>query len=93
MRGSVGAPDPDLHLNARSEPVDDRHQPIDDEPSEVRITDAREIGRGNRCAAVRATHAQALSVEDFDDLGPEDRLEAATKTATLEKRQRGKSEG
>jgi len=31
--------------------------------------------RRNPCAAVRGTHAQALPVEGFDDLGREDRLE------------------
>src|SRR3972149_6734770 len=65
--GGFHAPPPALPLPAQSEPVDDRHQSIDREPSEVRIADAREVRRLNPCAAVRGTHAQPLSGEGFGD--------------------------
>src|SRR5579872_3614865 len=48
---------PDFHLYARSEPVQDRHKPIQSKPPEVRISDAREVGCRNPGAAVRGAHA------------------------------------
>ena len=43
-----------LDLHAGAETVDDRHDAIDTEPPEVRVADAREIGRGNASDAMRS---------------------------------------
>jgi hypothetical protein len=58
-----------LHLDARPEPVDDRHKAIGSEPPEVCISDAREVGRRNPSAAVRSAHSQALPIKRLDDFG------------------------
>lgn len=73
MAGGTGYPD--LHLDARSEPVDDRHEAIHGEPPEVRIADAREVRRRNAGAAVRGAHSQVFPVERLDDFGGQDSLE------------------
>ena len=73
--GRFHAPDFQFHIDARSEPVDDRHEAIHGEAPEVRITNAREVGRRRARAAMRAAHAQAFPVERLDDFGGQDRLE------------------
>jgi len=65
----------DLHFHSRPEPVDDRHEAIDGEPPEVRVADAREVGRRNPGAALCAADAQALPVERLDDFRGQDGLE------------------
>ena len=53
---------PDLHLDARAEPVEDRHEAIQGEPREICVADAREVGRRNAGSAVRRAHGQAFPV-------------------------------
>ena len=60
---------PDLHLHPRPKPVDDRHEAIDGEPPEVRIPDAREVGRRNAlrsCAArtLKPSRSSALIISE-----------------------------
>jgi hypothetical protein len=69
------APHLDLYFDARTEPVHDRHEAIDGESPEVRISDARKIGSSNPSAAVCGAHAQALPIERLNDLSRQDRLE------------------
>src|SRR5208282_5185618 len=64
-----------LYLDARAEPVDDRHEAINGEPSEVRVADAREVGRRNACAPVRPPHGQVFPIERLNDFGGQDGLE------------------
>jgi hypothetical protein len=42
---------------------------IDSEPCEVRISDAREVGRRNARAKVRSPHSQALPIKRLYDFG------------------------
>jgi hypothetical protein len=69
LRDSFSAVHSNLYLDARPEPVDDRHEAIGSEPSEVCISDAREVGRSNPSAAVRSAHGQALPIKGLDDFG------------------------
>ena len=49
-------PHPDIDLYSRPERVDDRHEAIDGKPPEVRVADAREVGRRNpACACATRT--------------------------------------
>ena len=75
MRDRFSAAHPNVYLDARTEPVDDRHKTIDGESPEVRVADAREVSRRNAGSAVRGAHGQAFSVECLDDFGGENRLE------------------
>lgn len=57
----------DLHFHARAKPVNDRHETIDSEASQVRVADAREVGRRNPvrlCAArtVNLSRSSALMI-------------------------------
>jgi len=70
-----GAPHADFHVDARTGPVDDRHQATDSEPPEVRIADAREIGRRNAGSIVRGAQGKTIPIERLDDFGGEDGLE------------------
>ena len=58
----------EFHFDPRTEPVDDRHETVHGEPSEVRVANARKIGCGDLGAAVGGTYAQAFPVERVDDL-------------------------
>jgi hypothetical protein len=70
------APDFHFHLDARSQPVDDRHKAIHREAPEVGAAYAREKSAAAvPRAVVGATDGQALSVERLDDLSGQDRLE------------------
>jgi len=69
------APDFHFHLDARSQPVDDRHEAIDGEAPEVGVAYARKVSRRRARAAMRPTHAQAFPVERLDDFGGQDGLE------------------
>ena len=68
---------PDLNLDARAQPVDDRHESIDSESVEVRIANAREVGRRNGGSSVGSAHGQVLPVERLDDFGCQTGLELA----------------
>ena len=67
VRYSVSAPYYDFHIDARAKPIDDRQEPIESEPPEVRIADAREVSRRNSSAAVRSANAQPVAVESLDN--------------------------
>jgi len=56
-------PDPDFHLDARAEEVQNRHQPISREACEVGVADPREVGRGEACSGMGGAHAQFVAVE------------------------------
>src|SRR5258706_7020215 len=75
MRNCFTAPHSDPHFHTRPEPVDDRHQAIDCEASEVGIANAREVGRRNPGAAVCCAHAQTVPVERLNDFSGQDGLE------------------
>jgi hypothetical protein len=53
----------------RPEPVEDRDEAIAGEPPQVRIADAREIGRRRSGAAVRGAHSQAFPIERLQLFG------------------------
>src|SRR4051794_739111 len=69
------APDAHLHLDSRSEPVENRHKAVYSESVEVGIADAGEVGGSDPGPRIRLTHGQALAVEGLDDFGGEDGLE------------------
>src|ERR1700692_462499 len=75
MRDRYSAPHPNFYLDARTEPVDDRHKAIDGESPEVRVADAREVSRRNAGSAVRGADGQAFPIECLDNFGGENRLE------------------
>src|SRR5579863_4206558 len=75
MRDRFSAPHPNSYLDARTEPVDDRHKAIDGESPEVLVADSREVSRRNAGSAVRGAHSQAFPVECLNDFGGENRLE------------------
>jgi hypothetical protein len=63
------------HLDSSAEPVDDRHEPIDGEATEIGVSNARKISRRYPCASLRLTGAQAFLVERPDYLRRKNRLE------------------
>jgi len=65
----------DSYLDARPEPVDDRHKAIDRETVQGCVADAREVGRGDAGTAMRGADSQAFTVERLDDFGCQDGLE------------------
>jgi len=75
LRDAFRAPHPDLNLDARAQAVDDRHEAIDREPPEVRIADAREVGRRNASTRLRGANSQLFPIERLDDFGREQGLE------------------
>ena len=64
------------HIDARAEAVDNRHETIGGKPSQISMTDAREIRR--RCAGAprRLAHTQTLTIECFDNLRGQERFES-----------------
>ena len=75
LRGGISASHLDLDFHARAEPVEDRHKAIDGEPPEVRVTNAREIGRRNARATVCRAHRQVFPIKRLNDFGGQDGLE------------------
>jgi hypothetical protein len=69
VRGCFQPPHFDFHIDARSQPIDDRHKPIHGEPPEICVADARKVRRGNPRAVVRGAHGQVFPVERLDDFG------------------------
>src|ERR1017187_4070776 len=65
--GDFCGPDPDIHLHARPEPVDDRHQAIGSKPRKVRIANTGEVGRRDPCTSLRGAHAETFPIERLDD--------------------------
>jgi hypothetical protein len=55
--------------------MNDRHEAIDGQPSEIRVANAREVGRRNAGSVMRSAHSQAFPIERLDDFGGQDRLE------------------
>jgi hypothetical protein len=52
----------------------DRDQPIDGEPPQVGIADARKVGGRDACSIMRGAHGEVFPVEDLDDFGGQDGL-------------------
>ena len=69
LRDWFSAIQPDLYLDTRPEPVEGRDEAIAGEPPQVRIADAREIGRRRSGAAVRGAHSQAFPIERLQLFG------------------------
>ena len=61
--------DAELHFHARSEAVEYRNQPVQGEPSEIRVADSGEIGGGDAGAFVGLPHRQVVTVQHLDDFG------------------------
>lgn len=68
-------PHADFHLHARTQSVQDRHEAIDSEPPEVRITDPGEVRGRNAGAAMGGAYGQAFAVKSLDDFSGEYGLE------------------
>jgi hypothetical protein len=62
-------PHPDLHFDARSEAIENRHKSIYGESCEVCMTDTREIGRCDACSIVCGTNGQSLTIKRLDYFG------------------------
>src|ERR1017187_3376533 len=65
----------DRHMHTRPEPADDRHQAVHRETAQVRVADAREIGRRYPSSDLRRTNRQTFTVERLNNLASQNRLE------------------
>ena len=61
------------HLDARAEPVDDRHQPVDGEAPEIGIADTGKVHCGNSGAGMRLPNRKTFTVERLDKGGKQTR--------------------
>ena len=83
FRGQQPAPRPgargdrDLDAHVPIEPIEDTHQPVDGEPVELDLADAREVGRRDAGSCFGIAHGQPLGVESLDDFGSEDGADLA----------------
>ena len=73
--GCFNAMHADFHFDARAEAVEDRHQAINGEATEIGVADAREVRRCNARSGVSRAHGQLVSVQRLDDFGGQDALE------------------
>ncbi len=69
------SPHPHHHFNLRTQPVNDRHKPVNRKPPQVRISDAGKIRRRNPGPKMGGAQSQSLPVEHLDDLSRQDGLE------------------
>jgi hypothetical protein len=74
----VNPPNPSLHLDARAETVNDRHETIHREPAKIRVANTREVGSRDARAAVRGADRQVFPIKRLDDFGGQDGLELFT---------------
>jgi hypothetical protein len=65
----------DFHFDSGTEAVDDLHEPVHCETSEIRVANSRKIGSGDSGAPVGGAHAQAFAIKRTNDFGGEQRLE------------------
>lgn len=63
------------HLDTRTQSIDDGHQAVNRETTQVSIANTGKIRRGNPGAGVSFPYGEAVAIKCLDDLGRQDRLE------------------
>src|SRR5688572_11332885 len=56
------------HLDTRTEPIDDGHQTINRETTQVSVTDAGKVRRSNPRAGLSFPYGEPVAIECLDDL-------------------------
>lgn len=74
MNNCFGPSHTDFHVDPRPKPIDDRNEAIDSEPPEVRIPDARKVGRCNPRSTMRCAHGQVFPIKHLNDFGGQAQL-------------------